>query len=759
MSNPLKWFRKYEKFLLGIFGVLLMIAFTFSLGVSGLSLTDFASGRNGGPGAKGDDVVATWSGGELKESDFANLRTGRAMLIEFTRAAFMQTQERGGQLRAATIPFDVGDGALLALAILSEKAEAMGLQISDQDVLNYLLRLTDQKLQPKEFKNLWNTLTSGRGSDAQLLSLFRRELLAMRVQDMLQSGTFPESPLRRWENYNRLERTIQAEVTAIPVAKFVDQVADPTAKEVEEFFQKYKHQYPYPGSPEPGFRVREKAAFEYIKLDFEQFVMSEIARVTPEEIANYYEENKDAFREQSFLEDDLQIDDVPPAPAAGEASGDPASAETSTEPSESAEPTETNDAAESNDKPEASPTEGTAEDMSTAEETGDATESAAEEDAADESDATTPADQPEATPSPLPQDNASSAETVDNDLEADDVDAGKDEVAAEPAKYKPLEKVADEIKRAIARPRAQEKFASALAALRSKLDRYYGNQVSYQISRDRGADVMPPTFPDLSDIETSVPLSVESTPLVDELEIENYEIGKAYSLDFQNGEFRQTTFNEVAFASVPLYKANQFPKSEAATEVFLYWRTELQDSYEPKLDEVREQVIQAWKKQQAVDLAKAEAKRLVEKAAASDLPLSESLIEDAAEFFETDEVSWYTGGDIPFDPNSVPQVTPIAGLENPSYELYERLFGLSAGEVGYGLNAPQDIVYLFRVVEASPELGVLQAGFLQNVLVLRGLDYIRDAENRRSLTQGYEDLLDSSGVEWKREPESGQRNR
>ncbi len=801
MSNPLKWFRKYEKFLLGIFGVLLMIAFTFSLGVSGLSLTDFANGRNGGGGPSSDEVVATWSAGELRESDFANLRSGRAMLIEFTRAAFMQTQERGGQLRAPTIPFDMGDGALLALAILSQKAESMGLQISDQGVLDYLMRLTDQKLKPTEFKGLWNTLTSGRASDAQLISLLRRELLAMRLQEMLSSGSYPESPLRRWENYNRLERTIQAEVTSLPVSKFVDQVPDPAAREVEEFFAKYKHQYPYPGSPEPGFRVREKAAFEYIKLDFEQFVMSEIDRVTPEEIAEYYEKNKDSFREQSFLEEDLKIDDVPPAPESGTA------VETGGTTVDDAMPAteEAEGTTDSEANPEASPPGPDTSESSIPDTPMDAGG------ASEDGDTGTPAKEPQATPSPLPQeadlpttetaasepqpeqemttaesvieveaadegmedadiqvvevvdDEAGDADepkaTDADDTDADDLSVAEKEAVDEPAKYKPLEKVADEIRRTIARPRAQEKFEATLAAVRTKLDRYYGDQVSYQIKRDRGLDVVAPTLPDFSDFESDIPIRVESTPLVDEVEIENYDIGKAYSLDFQGGEFQQTPFNAVAFSPVPLFKANQFPRSEAATEIFLYWRVELKESYEPKLDEVREQVIAAWKKQKAVDLAKVEAERLVAKAADGELSLSESLIDDCDEFFETPEISWYTGGDVPFDPNSVPQVTPIAGLDDPSYELYERLFSLPVGKVGYGLNAPQDTVYIFRIREANPDLSVLQAGFLQNAVALRGLDYIREAENRRMLTQGYEDLLEGNDVEWKREPESGQRNR
>ena len=80
MAGPLRWFRKYEKILLGVFGVALMIAFTFSLGVSSVDLLGQLAGTaqgpgggGGGPNDSGDPVVASWTGGDYRESDFRDL--------------------------------------------------------------------------------------------------------------------------------------------------------------------------------------------------------------------------------------------------------------------------------------------------------------------------------------------------------------------------------------------------------------------------------------------------------------------------------------------------------------------------------------------------------------------------------------------------------------------------------------------------------------------------------------------------------------
>jgi hypothetical protein len=227
-------------------------------------------------------------------------------MMQFTQIALSEARQRGAQPRVATVPMSNADGSLLELAVLSKKAEEMGMKINDQGVLNYLTQLTDGKLAPHEFSNIWGNMVSERVSDKQLLNMMRRELMAIRVRGMMQSGNFPVSPVRYWDYYNRMERMVSAEVMPIEVSQFVSQVSEPSQSELSDFFEKYKNQYSSPQSPEPGFRQRRKAAFGYIKLDFEKFFEVELAAVTDEQVKEYYEKNKDDFQQMSFLEDDLE---------------------------------------------------------------------------------------------------------------------------------------------------------------------------------------------------------------------------------------------------------------------------------------------------------------------------------------------------------------------------------------------------------------------------------------------------------------------
>ena len=77
MSNPLAIFRKYQKILLVVFGVLLIMTFTVGGIVSQYLSTSAAATNN--------PVVVEMKTGDLRESDLHHLRVTRHYLRHFMR--------------------------------------------------------------------------------------------------------------------------------------------------------------------------------------------------------------------------------------------------------------------------------------------------------------------------------------------------------------------------------------------------------------------------------------------------------------------------------------------------------------------------------------------------------------------------------------------------------------------------------------------------------------------------------------------------
>ncbi len=375
MSNPMRWFRKYQNVMMWVFGILMIISFVFLGSMSG-GFNVAEDSRFNAAGRGDQDIVVHWKHGQLSESDFDELRQSRNLMRRYTRLASEIASQRGGLAnRVASIPDSDSDGVLLELVLLSNQAKEMGISIDDEACRIYLEQLTDNRLAGEEFPNIWYDITGGRLDREQLLDILRRELMAMQVRSMMQSGDHPISPVRLWDFYNRLERKVSAEILPIPVNAYLDKVREPSESELTALFEKYKNDYPQPDAPTPGFKQRTQAEFSYIKFDFDEFYEAELAAVTDEEIKQYYEEHKDEYRALTLLEDDLDVPDVPDSPA--DEDTPPAPPTDSTPSDESSQPatSEESDATES-DATESDATE------------SDATESDATESDATESDAT-----------------------------------------------------------------------------------------------------------------------------------------------------------------------------------------------------------------------------------------------------------------------------------------------------------------------------------------------------------------------------------
>lgn len=344
MASPLHWFRKNQKLLLGFFGVMLMIAFTVSLGTGVDPLVDYISG-GGSRRSVQNAVAASWKGGELRESDIQILRYNRARLSAFMQQAYATAVQRGGTPTVPFIPLDVSDQSLVESYLLARQAREMNLQVSDEAVRQYLLGFTGNKVPTAELVTILRASTNRQMTQDQLFEVLRDELLAQEVRIMAQTGVYPRSPVTAWDFYNRLNRRVKAELMPIPVSEFVDKISDPTEQELQAFHAKYRDQYPDPSSSEPGFKRRRQIQFQYARADFNDFLEPELANVTDQEIQEYYDKHKEDYRRSQAPEaGDLEVSPTSP-PTEGQGASVPpepaGEAQTPSQPAPAAEPSRT----------------------------------------------------------------------------------------------------------------------------------------------------------------------------------------------------------------------------------------------------------------------------------------------------------------------------------------------------------------------------------------------------------------------------------
>jgi len=304
MSNPLSMFRKHQYIFLVVFGVMLMVAFIV------LPPLDDYLRTSRGPGGSGDTVVVRWRGGQLRESEVQRLRDMHRMAVSYLYAVVGETQRREGTPRGVNqdrfgqvvdpgIPSNMSDEHLVHTHLLASKGEAMGMVVSDEAIAEFLEQLSDETIQAQEMSGIFKEALGGTYSIQQLLNQLRIELMAQRVRSMAEAGLYVAPygtvpPVQAWDYFKRLNRRAKIEAVALDVKDYVDQVASPTEAQLKTLYDEGKNRFSYLQSPEPGFHVRRKAAFQFVRVDFNKFLEEEKEKITitDEAIEKHYEENK-----------------------------------------------------------------------------------------------------------------------------------------------------------------------------------------------------------------------------------------------------------------------------------------------------------------------------------------------------------------------------------------------------------------------------------------------------------------------------------
>jgi len=280
MSSPFAKFRKNQKKWMAFLGVACMVSFVFG-GIT-------CSG-DGVP--QGGQIVVSTSQGNFTEAALSQLVQARNNANRFMAMAYQSTG-----IDPRFVPREVfgppSEEVVLINSLIADRAEKMGVRITDTVVNDFIRQQTEGKLSDTQINYILKELGV---SAFQLYSSLRRELAAQELLQRFTSAVAITPPSQRWDYYLRLHQRANVEVLPVSVASFASQVPDPSASEIEDFFEEHKNTTQSPMTSEPGFAQPPRIAIEAIKANFQKFYDEAEKTVTDEDIKKYYEEHLDEF--------------------------------------------------------------------------------------------------------------------------------------------------------------------------------------------------------------------------------------------------------------------------------------------------------------------------------------------------------------------------------------------------------------------------------------------------------------------------------
>ncbi len=752
MASPFSVFRKNQKILMATFGVAAMIAFVF--------LGPLSQYMGGGREHANNPVVVETKFGNLKDSELDALEYQRQLVERFiqdlvVQAAAKQFNQPGMDNRwlqpIAQQQFMMWRNRLMTRSgggpeeqavetmLMAERAKQMGLVVTDQTINDIIRQISSDNLPPAEIQAIIRRLQPQRPvSVGRLFDALRTELLAMQYYQFFISSLTDVPPAQRFDYYSRLNRQAKTELMPLAVVDFVNQVSDPSDAELKEYYEKYKNTYPDPTSPEPGFKKPKRASFQYFKGSLDSLTETLKDDVTDEEIAKYYEENKQQFPASGLNAPSTAAPaaETPAEAATPEPAAEEPAAETPEEKPASDAPSETPAETPSAEEPatEQPPVEEAPASEQPAEDTPPATEEKPAEEASSDSPQArreaprgvfrlasyqdenapeeTPAEEQPATEAP-----AQETPAEEKSAESKPQDPG-DEIVPEPAvpdapQFRPLDEVKDEIRRILAQEKAADRLRPQFEDLSGQMKRYADEFDIYSVEKQTDPKAQAPRPLDFSKLTEGKDLEAGELKSATPLQAAKSEIGQAFRqiAGSVQGQIQNLPFVQFAFADrLPEYRAEVVQDGE--NNHYLFWKTTEEPAYVPPLDEIRDEVVAAWKLNKARDIAQKRAEEYAQQARTHKAPLAELFgSQPNTKVLEPASFSWLTLGNVPMQPGVEPRLSEVDGVDQAGPDFMQTVFGLPAGGLGVAFNQPRDIVYVIRAIEFDPSDEQLREGF------------------------------------------------
>lgn len=285
MAGSFNFFRRYEKAALAALAIMAMLAF--------FVLPPVLQMGGGGPAA-GDKPVVTWKGGQLLESGLQRQVIARRALNQFLMA--LQAAATGND--RVQPPLRDDERAVVESLLLAREAEANGLVVSDAVINEFLGIWTGDRVRTEQIEGVVEQLRSRVGiTEQDIFTGLRTLLLGERMQALALRGTgFAGSPPGwRWDAFRKLEQSATVEVAPVVVETLAGEVAEPSTAALEALYRRHELELPRARSSTPGFREPARIRYDALVATPDVFVAEAEKDVSDEQIATFYEGNKDAL--------------------------------------------------------------------------------------------------------------------------------------------------------------------------------------------------------------------------------------------------------------------------------------------------------------------------------------------------------------------------------------------------------------------------------------------------------------------------------
>lgn len=692
MASPIRWFRKHSQVMIVVFGVLLMAIFGLGSVLTGLNPGDLVR-----RGEDRNEVVAKWAHGEFKRNDLAGmLHRQEAALQLLNQLELYAIEQNDGKPVAVTAQrisriFRPGEKQnvnnwheqMLNRYLLAKRAEQEGLVVNETMVYEYIAQFAGDI---PVTRNLLKQINRQVNPNVQLTPIIRHlqiELLAQQM-DALARGGLPFdldqnnpvsfsaiNPTEAIQLYARTNKRIESQVLPVSVAEYVSKVEEvPTDAVLRQLYEKGKYEYPSFNFENPGFKMLKQARVQYFVGELETFLQNEIAKLTDEEVQNEYDRLVAA-------DDDLVMEIVVEEPETRPADNaqEPESEGTKKEDADESDAAPAPDA-ESQDKvPAREPEESDSgtEDGSSESANADATGSDAANESSDGD-------------GDVEKTNTSLVQDSDTPQETDDSDPV---IADEPRtdrRPKPLKDVAEDVKRQMKMEAARIARDQAMEQAEKELRKFQMKQSQWESRSQRNEKMEKPVPPDFQKIADELNVQFIETGLINQTQIGDEKIGKVVSFDVASRQFINTgedIFNR--FETTEVYEPAKVDDFTTNSRL-IYWMAEKVEQKVPDFDEARESIIEYWKHEQGVELAKQEAQKIADEINASEKLLKDVYPETA---LDTGAFAWFSSfGQFAYG--------APAGVQNPGEEFMSKAFSLAEREAGVALNEMRDTVYVIQ---------------------------------------------------------------
>jgi hypothetical protein len=738
MVGSFEIFRKYQRSLLVCVAILAMLAF--------FVLPPFL--QMGGSPTSQDPVAVTWNGGELREGGLERTVALRSLVNRF----LMEAAAAGGRDPSRMPLLPEGEEQTVQTTLLSQDAKANGIVVSDQTINEFLGQWTGNLVRQEQLDEILSRLRLGPFPLTQrdLFETLRTELAARTMLMLHQSALSADPPGWQWDYFRRLEQRATVEAVPVVVETFAGDVPAPSESVLRAFYDKYKNDLPQARSADPGFREPHRVQYEYIVAKRGLFEDEVAKEVTDEQIAEYYEKNKTSmFRAKPASAEAKPVapevkatepEAKPEAkPAATEAKPEAADAKPAEKPATPADPAAAPKPADA--KPEAAPAapKGAAIGGSPFRAVSFKQPAEKPAEAADKPAADTPkADAPK---SDAPAESAKTDATPAAPPTAADKPAANEKKTEDAEQFEPLDAVKDDIRKRLARERADARIDAIFTAVAGDVGRYAEDYALWQARKPAGVEA--PRPPDLAKIaEKQGLVSGRSDLVAPDAAFAAGGIGGSFEfVQDPSSRFgiRQQRWLDQMFGA-GLMSLRPIRSRDVEGNRYLSWRTEDQPEFTPSFETARSGVERAWRIVEGRSLAKKRAESLAQQA---------SFGGDETKAVKVGPFSWLEQG---MSGGGTPVLSQPEGISMPGDEFMRAVFSLEPGKTAVAFNEPRTVCYVIRLVSQEPPAAELQEKFIAGRNDRQKIGMVAQREASNTFRELIEGMQKRYRLDWKRQP-------